>query len=64
MATPFVAGLAALIVSKHKNGSASKSQLENNEDLKNHLMRMASHPGYHDNTRGYGPLVPFQYFGA
>ncbi len=62
MATPFVSGLAALIVSKHMNEPNNNSPLENNEDLKNHLLWMAAHPGYHDNETGYGPLQPFQYF--
>jgi len=56
MATPFVAGLAALIM-------ASGASVANCEDLRNELMRMATHPGYHDNTTGYGPLQPFAYFG-
>ena len=64
MATPFVAGLAALITARHKNNTSRKTPLENNEDLKEHLMRMAAHPGYHENKTGYGPLLPFQYFAA
>ncbi len=64
MAAPFVAGLSALIVSKHMSGPNSNTPLENNEDLKNHLLWMAAHPGYHENETGYGPLQPFQYFGA
>ncbi|MFQ5656862.1 MAG: S8 family peptidase [Candidatus Methylomirabilales bacterium] len=63
MATPFVAGLAALIISKHLRTATNKTLLENNEDLREHLMRMATHPGHHDNASGYGPLQPFQYFG-
>lgn len=63
MATPFVAGLAALIVAKHGSSSSNNTPLNNNEDLKNHLLRMATHPGYHDNQSGYGPLQPFNYFG-
>ncbi len=63
MATPFVAGLAALIISKHLRVATSKTPLKNNEDLKEHLMRMATHPGHHDNASGYGPLQPFMYFG-
>lgn len=63
MATPFVAGLAALIVAKHRRTRRNRTPLENNEDLREHLMRMATHPGYHDTERGYGPLQPFQYFG-
>lgn len=62
MATPFVAGLAALIVSKHLRSAANKTPVENNEDLREHLMRMATHPGHHDNASGYGPLQPFMYF--
>ena len=64
MATPFVAGLAALITAKHKSSGLNETPLENNEDLKNHLLRMATHPGYHDNQTGYGPLQPFNYFGT
>ena len=62
MAAPFVSGLAALIASKHMNTTDNGTPLENNEDLKNHLLWMAAHPGYHDNETGYGPLQPFQYF--
>lgn len=64
MATPFVAGLAALIVAKHNTARSNNTPLDNNEDLKNHILRMATHPGYHDNQTGYGPLQPFSYFGA
>ncbi|MGJ3250929.1 MAG: S8 family peptidase [Elainellaceae cyanobacterium] len=64
MATPFVSGLAALIVSRHSDGKHHDTPLDNNEDLKNHLLWMAAHPGYHDNEAGYGALQPFQYFGA
>ncbi len=62
MATPFVAGLSALILSKHLEDKTSKTPVENNEDLRNHLLRMASHAGYHDNKSGYGVLMPFQHF--
>lgn len=64
MATPFVAGLAALIISKHNESTSNETPLDNNEDLKNHLLRMAAHPGFHDNRSGYGPLQPFNYFGS
>ncbi len=64
MATPFVAGLAALIASKHNSSSSNGSPLNNNEDMKTHLLRMATHPGFHDNKSGYGPLLPFSYFGG
>lgn len=62
MATPFVAALAALIISKHRNTFNSRTPIANNGDLHDHLMRMAAHPGHHDNVRGYGPLLPFVYF--
>ena len=65
MATPFVAGLSALIVAKHRqNGEANNTPVDNTEDLKSHLLWMAAHPGYHSNEEGYGPLQPFQYFGS
>lgn len=65
MATPFVSGLAALILAKHrKPGAGQNSPVNNTEDLKNHLLWMAAHPGYHSNEEGYGPLQPFQYFGT
>ena len=62
MATPFVAGLAALIASKHMKEPKNNTPLQNNEDLRDHLLWMTAHPGYHDNETGYGPLQPFQYF--
>jgi major intracellular serine protease len=37
--------------------------LTNNEDLKEHLLRMATRSGYHDSATGYGVLRPFRYFG-
>lgn len=64
MATPFVAGLAALIAAKHNKSRTNNTPLDNNEDMRNHLLRMATHPGYHDNQSGYGPLQPFSYFGT
>jgi subtilisin family serine protease len=64
MATPFIAGLAALVASKHINTAKNDTPVENNEDMRNHLLWMAAHPGYHDNETGYGPLQPFQYFAS
>ena len=54
MATPFVSGLSALIM--------GTTTINTCEDLRNELMEMSTHPGYHDNVRGYGPLQPFGYF--
>jgi subtilisin family serine protease len=63
MAAPFVAGLAALIVSKHKfNTNKNGTPLTNNEDLKEHLLRLSTHPGHHDAATGYGVLRPLRYF--
>lgn len=62
MATPFAAALAALILSKHRHTVNNRTPILNNGDLHEHLMRMAAHPGHHDNVRGYGPLLPFAYF--
>ena len=60
MATPFVAGLSALILSKHRS-QGGQTPVDNIEDMRDHLMRMAAHPGYHHNQTGYGPLIPFYY---
>ncbi|HIK10771.1 MAG TPA: S8 family peptidase [Oscillatoriaceae cyanobacterium M33_DOE_052] len=57
MATPFVAGVAALIAAKHLQENDTQTPLENNEDLREHLMRMAAHPGNHDSATGYGALT-------
>ena len=54
MATPFVAGICALL--------HSSASIANCEDMRDKLMKMAAHPGCHDNVSGYGPLNPFQYF--
>lgn len=62
MATPFAAGLAALILAKHRDQARNRTPINNNEDMRQHLLRMAAHPGHHDSARGYGPLLPFNYF--
>jgi subtilisin family serine protease len=62
MATPFVAGLAALVLAKHRKAGHHTSPIENCEDMRQHLLRMAAHPGHHDSARGHGPLLPFAYF--
>jgi subtilisin len=58
MATPFVAGMAALLLSKHRQRQGS-TPINTNEDLRDHFLFMASHPGWHDNATGYGPVVRF-----
>jgi len=62
MATPFVAGLAALVLAKHRQAGDHSTPIRNCEDMRQHLLRMAAHPGHHDNARGHGPLLPFAYF--
>ena len=62
MAAPFVAGLAALVLAKHRAACRHTSPIDNCEDMRQHLLRMAAHPGHHDTARGHGPLLPFAYF--
>jgi hypothetical protein len=62
MATPFVAGVAALVMSKHLSAGGD-TPLQNNQDMLDHLLWMAAHPGYHDNASGYGPLQPLATIG-
>lgn len=61
MATPFVAGMAALILSKHRQRQGS-TPINTNEDLRDHFLFMSSHPGWHDNASGYGPIVRFGFY--
>lgn len=61
MATPFVAGMAALLLAKHRERQGS-TPIVTNEDLRDHFLFMASHPGWHDNASGYGPIVRFSAF--
>lgn len=60
MATPFCAGVAALILSKHKK-RGGRTPINNTEDMRNHFMKIAAHAGYFDSSTGYGPLLPFKY---
>ncbi|MEM7174178.1 MAG: S8 family peptidase [Bacteroidota bacterium] len=64
MATPFVAGLAALVEAKHhkEEEHPAGTPLKNGADMREHLMVMATHPGWHTNDAGYGALQPFRYF--
>src|SRR3546814_10993091 len=52
MATPFVAGLAALIVAKHRSSRGrNETPVENNEDLRDQLPPTAATPGHPHTTR-------------
>ena len=62
MATPFVAGICALVLAKHREPGEHATPIANNEDMRHHLLRMAAHPGHHDEARGHGPLLPFMGF--
>ena len=64
MSAPFVAGICALILGKHKQSGPHQTPIENSEDMREHLLWMTAHPGHHDNAQGYGPLQPFAAFGA
>lgn len=63
MATPFVAGLCALILAKHRGPGPHHTPVRNCEEMREHLLRLAAHPGHHDEARGYGPLLPFRMIG-
>ncbi len=63
MATPFVAGLAALVLAKHRKPGYHRTPVRNCEEMRAHLLRLAAHPGHHDEARGYGPLLPFRMIG-
>ena len=56
MATPFVAGICALVM------SAKPEYIKNCEDMRNELIKMAAHPGSFDPSSGYGPLNVASYF--
>lgn len=67
MAAPWIAGVAALVLSKHRRfarqGHHNETPLRNIEDLRQHLLLMAAHRGSYDPSSGYGPLWPGDYFG-
>jgi hypothetical protein len=67
MAAPWVAGIAALILAKHRahanDGPAQRTPVRNSEELREHLLRMAAHNGFFRQEDGYGALSPGNYFG-
>jgi hypothetical protein len=77
MAAPFVAGLSALVLSKHRRfatgtrilrdgtevpGQPNVTAIRNCEEMREHLLLMAAHRGYYDPLSGYGPLSPTSCF--
>ncbi|MEM9737488.1 MAG: S8 family peptidase [Bacteroidota bacterium] len=62
MATPFIAGYAALIVAYHKMNPNTKTPIHNVHDLKLHFFKDLTHPGWHTNNGGYGVLQIFKPF--
>ncbi len=47
-----------------RSSDNNDTPLTNNEDLKEHLLRMATRSGSHDSATGYGVLRPLRYFGV
>ena len=67
MAAPYIAGLAALLLEKDRSpkeepSSFKRTPIKNNEDMREHILRMAAHPGHHNEHDGYGTISPSQYF--
>ena len=60
MATPFVAGVTALLVAVHRGATNSKTPLNNDSDLREHLERTATAVGFtgHDDGYGWGLINP------
>jgi len=56
--------LACALSSAAPSTRNDQTPLGNNEDLRNHLLWMTAHPGYHDNETGYGHCNPFSIFGT
>lgn len=47
-----------------RSSNDNDTPVTNNEDLKEHLLRMATRSGSHDSATGYGVLRPLRYFGV
>jgi len=60
MATPFVAGVTALLVAVHRGATDAKTPLNSDEDLRQHLERTATTVGFtgHDDGYGWGLINP------
>lgn len=60
MATPFVSGIVALMLAKHRNRPDSATPVSNNKELREHLVKAAfdiDSPGF-DPASGYGLINP------
>ena len=60
-AAPFAAGMALLIIARHKLDPAGKTPILNNQDLLAHMLRMTSHHGFYKMGEGHGLLMPLRY---
>lgn len=60
MATPFVSGVLALIISKHRHTPDNKTPVDTPQRLREHLIRTADDAGEigRDNFYGYGIISP------
>lgn len=60
MATPFVAGVTALVLALHRQTERAKTPLRNVQDLREHLRRTARDAGTpgHDDETGFGLIDP------
>jgi major intracellular serine protease len=57
-------GLLKIIAEHDGDVVYNGTPVRNNEDLKDHLVAIAAHPGAHDPHSGYGALRPALYFGV
>lgn len=68
MATPFVAGLVALLIAKHRKQEAEtgKNDCKTVDQVKEHLIKYADDKGVvgRDNTWGYGVIDPIKLINA
>ncbi|CAH1274681.1 Hypp5379 [Branchiostoma lanceolatum] len=64
VATPFVAGIAAIVIkaAHHIGGEDLRRKVSNTAVMREILRKMASMPGHHDEAMGYGNLDPYRVF--
>eukprot|EP00058_Branchiostoma_floridae_P021800 XP_002607290.1 hypothetical protein BRAFLDRAFT_88239 [Branchiostoma floridae] len=64
VATPFVAGIAAIVIkaAHHIGGDPLRKKVSNTTVMREILRKMASMPGHHDEAMGYGNLDPYRVF--